>query len=112
MEQPNPELERQIMEYQNAERQLQAVMMQKHQLQLQLNEIGLALEELVKAKGEVFRAVGSIVLKTTKEEAEKDLKEKKELFDIRLKALAQQEEKMKSVLLKLQKQIEEKTRGM
>ncbi|MBU0586110.1 prefoldin subunit beta [Candidatus Micrarchaeota archaeon] len=112
MEQRNPELERALMEYQNAERQLQSVMMQKHQLQLQLNEIGVALEELGKAKSDIYRAVGGIVLKTTKAEAEKDLKEKKELFDIRLKALSQQEEKMKSVLLRIQKEIEGKAKGM
>ena len=112
MEQPSPELERYLIEYQNSERQLQSVMMQKHQIQLQLNEVVLAQEELVKAKGEVFRAVGSILLKTTKDEAEKDLKEKKDLFEIRVKALAQQEEKMKMNLLKLQKQIEEKAKGI
>lgn len=107
----NPELERDLVEYQNAERQLQSVLMQKHQLQLQLNEITMALEEIAKAKGDVYRATGSIMVKSTKEDAEKDLKEKKELFDIRVKALSQQEEKMKSMLLKLQKKLEDTAKG-
>ncbi len=110
-EQVNPELERDLMEYQNAERQLQAVLLQKHQLQLQLNEITLAVEELAKAKGDIYKATGSIMVRSTREEAEKDLKEKKDLFDIRVKALSQQEEKMKNVLMRLQKKIEEQAKG-
>lgn len=110
-QQPNPELERDIVEYQNAERQLQSVLMQKHQIQLQLNEITLALEEIVKAKGDVYRATGSIMIKTTKEEGEKDLHEKKDLFEIRVKALSQQEEKMKAMLMKIQSKIEQASKG-
>lgn len=109
-QQISPELERDIVEYQAAERQMQSVLLQKHQLQLQLNEISLALEEVAKAKGDVYRATGSIMVKSTKEDAEKDLVEKKELFDIRVKALAQQEEKMKNILLKLQKKIEDESK--
>ena len=104
--QPNPELERDIVEYQNSEKQLQMVMLQKHQLQLQLNELTMALEEVAKAKGDVYKAAGTIMMKSTREDAEKDLKEKKELFGIRVTALSQQEEKLKSSLLKLQKKIE------
>ncbi len=110
-DQLSPEMERDLVEYQNAERQLQSVLLQKHQLQLQLNEITLALEELEKAKADVFKAAGSIMVKTTKEEAQRDLKEKKELFDIRVKALSQQEEKMKTSLMKIQKKIEEGAKG-
>ena len=63
---PDPELERSLVEYQNAERQLQSIVLQKHQLQLQLNEISLAEEELKKSKGDVFKSIGSVMVKTTK----------------------------------------------
>ncbi|MFA5077118.1 MAG: prefoldin subunit beta [Candidatus Micrarchaeia archaeon] len=111
MNQPNPELEKDLVEYQNAEKQLQMVMLQKHQLQLQLNEISLALEELAKAKSDIYKATGSIMMKTTREDAEKDLKDRKNLFEIRVKTLAQQEEKAKSQLLRLQKKIEDLSKG-
>lgn len=110
-QQQNSEIEKSIIEYQNAEKQLQMVLLQKHQIQLQLNEIALALEEIVKAKSDVYKATGSIMIKTTKEDAEKDLKERKDLLEIRAKALSQQEEKMKSTLLTLQKKIEEESKG-
>ena len=97
------ELERSIAQLQNFERQLQAVLLQKQQLQIQLNETSLALEELGKATGEVYRTVGSVMMKTTKEQAEKDLNEKKELMEKRVQTLSQQEEKVKNEILRLQK---------
>jgi prefoldin beta subunit len=99
-------LQEDIENYQNLEKQFQMILLQKHQMQLQLNEVTLALEELSKAKGDVYKSAGGIMLKSTKDEAEKDLREKKDLFDIRMKTLAQQEEKAKTVLLKLQRKIQ------
>lgn len=110
--QSNPELEKDILEYQNAEKQLQYILLQRYQLQLQLNEIALAIDELKKAKGDVYKSIGGIMIKTTVQDAEKDLKEKKELFEIRTKTLAQQEEKLKAELLKLQEKIEKTSRNM
>ncbi|MEW6529082.1 MAG: prefoldin subunit beta [Candidatus Micrarchaeota archaeon] len=106
MDQMNPEFEKNVAEYQTVERQLQSVLLQKHQIQIQLNEIAIASEEIVKAKDDIYKATGSILMKTTKEEGEKDLKNKKDLLEIRLKALIQQEEKLKPMLLNLQKKIE------
>ncbi len=110
-QQPNPELEKDIIEYQNIERQLQSLLLQKHQIQLQLNEITIASEEIIKANGDVYRAIGTILVKTTKEEGKQDLMEKKDLFEIRIKTLIQQEEKLKSILMKLGKKIEDSSKG-
>lgn len=110
-QQISPEFERDLNEYQNIEKQFQTVLLQKHQLQLQLNEVTLAFEELAKAKGDIYRAVGSVMVKTTKEEAEKDLNEKKNLFDLRVKTLMLQEEKIKTMLTRLQKKIESNSKS-
>lgn len=101
------EIEREMMQLQNYERQLQAVMIQKQQLQIQLNEVNLALEELKNAKGSIYQAIGSIMIKTRKEDAEKNLNEKKDLMEMRVKTLNSQEEKVKSELLRLQKKLKE-----
>jgi len=101
------ELEREVAQLQNYERQLQAVMMQKQQIQMQLNESNLALEELKKAKGDVYKAIGSVMIKTTAADAEKDLAERKNLMEMRVKTLSAQEEKVKSELLRLQKKLKE-----
>jgi prefoldin beta subunit len=103
-EEPTEDLSKSLMEYENLEKQLEVVLIQKHQLQIQLNEIKHALEELKKAKGEVYRSVGSIIMSTSSEEAQKDLNERQELIDVKLNALGKQEEKLRSTVLDSQKE--------
>lgn len=102
------DLNKNLMEYENMEKQLEVVLIQKHQLQIQLNEVKHALEELKKAKGEVYRSVGSIIISTTKEEAESDLKERQELIDVKLNAMAKQEEKLRATVMEAQKKLQER----
>lgn len=104
----DPELEKALVEYENLEKQLQVLVLQKHQLQLQLNEINLAQEELKKAKGEIYRSIGAIMMKSTVEDSQKDLKERKDLIEIRLNSANKQEEKLRAKLMELQKKLEEK----
>lgn len=107
----DPELEKSLMEYQNIERQLQNITLQKHQLQLQLNEIKQAEEELKKSSGDVYKSIGSIMIKSSSEDAQKDLKERKELSELRTVTLTKQEEKLRTYLTSLQKKLEDKMKG-
>lgn len=101
------QIEEELMQYQNMEKQLQQAMMQKQQLQLQLNEIDLALEELNKTtETEVFKSIGAIMVKTTKENAIKDLHEKKKLSELRVNSLTKQEEQLKTKLTDLRTSLE------
>ncbi len=111
MQKTDPELEKSLMEYDNLEKQLQVLVLQKHQLQLQLNEIGLAEEELKKAKGEIYKSMGVIMVKSNKEDADKDLKERKELVNMRVTTMAKQEEKLRASLTVLQKKLQDKMKG-
>ncbi|MEM3422393.1 MAG: prefoldin subunit beta [Candidatus Bilamarchaeaceae archaeon] len=97
-----------LAEYENLEKQLEVVLIQKNQLSLQIAEAKNALEELKDAKGEVYRSVGSLILKTTKEEAEKKLKERLELMEVKHKAISKEEERLKEAVLKLQQTLKEK----
>jgi prefoldin beta subunit len=105
------ETEREIQELQILEQSLQSVLMQKQAFQLELSEIENSLEELAKTKEDVYKIVGSIMIKANKEELSKELKEKKEVINLRLKSFNSQEEKIsqnadslrKKVLSKIQK---------
>ena len=108
----DPELEKSLMEYQNLERQLQTIVLQKHQLQLQLNEVNMAQEELKRAKGEIYKSIGSVMMKSSRDEAEKDLKEKKDLTSIRISTLTKQDEKLRSHMQVLQSKLEERLKGL
>ncbi len=111
MAEMSPELQKSLVEYENVEKQLQMLVLQKHQFQLQLNEMKLAEDEVKKANADVYKLVGSIMVKSTKQEAEKDLKERKELVDMRLATLAKQEEKLRTHLGTLQKHLQEQMKG-
>ncbi len=102
-----PQLEQSLRSFQEKEKELQAVLLQRQQLELQLKEIEMALDELKKASGEVYKSVGGLFLKTTKEEAERELLERKDLFEVRLKSLRAQEESLKNQLLRMQRRLEE-----
>lgn len=105
------DLNRELVEYENMEKQLEVLLIQKHQLQMQMNEIKHALDELKKAKGEVYRSVGSILVHTTKDQADADLKERDELVGVKLNAITKQEEKLRSVVMDTQKRLQEKMKG-
>ena len=108
MKKENEDLNKSLLEYENMEKQLEVVLIQKHQLQIQMNEVKHALDELKKAEGEVYKSVGSIIMSTTKENAEKELKEKHELLEVKLNAIAKQEEKLRSTVVDTQKKLQER----
>lgn len=108
MKKGEEDLSKSLLEYENMEKQLEVVLIQKHQLQIQINEVNHAVEELKKAKGEIYKSVGAIVLSTTKESAEKDLKERKELLEVKLNAITKQEEKLRSTVMDSQKKLQER----
>jgi prefoldin beta subunit len=111
MKKEQEDLNRDLVEYENMEKQLEVLLIQKHQLQIQLNEIRHALEELKKSRGEVYRSVGSILLHTTKDAAEGDLKERNELIDVKLNAISKQEEKLRTMVVDTQKKLQERMKG-
>jgi prefoldin beta subunit len=111
MRKDTEDLGKELVEYENMEKQLEVLLIQKHQLQIQSNEIKHALDELKKAKGEVYRSIGSILMHTTKEGAESDLKEREELVEVKLNAIGKQEEKLRTIVMDTQKKLQEKMKG-
>ena len=101
------DLSKVLAEYESLEKQLEVILIQKNQLRIQINESKNALDELKHAHEDVYRSVGSLMIKTTKEEAEKELKDKKELMEVKLKALEKEEEKLRDVVGGLQKKLQE-----
>jgi len=98
------EAEEGINQLQLFEQGLQNLLMQKQQFQLQLAEIDSALKELGTTK-ESYKIVGNIMVSAKKDELEKDLKEKKEVVELRIKSLEKQETQIKEKASKLQEEI-------
>ncbi|MBI1969828.1 prefoldin subunit beta [Candidatus Woesearchaeota archaeon] len=106
--------EEKIAKLQLLEQNLQNFLMQRQAFQGQLLEIESALEEIGKTDA-AFRIIGNIMVKGNKEELKKDLQQKKEMLDLRIKNLEKQEEKIKEkvreIRLEVLKEMENEKRG-
>jgi prefoldin beta subunit len=106
------ETQEKIQELQILEQSLQQLLLQKQAFQLELNETESALSETEKTHDDIYRIVGSIMIKTAKSEVEKELKEKKDIINLRLKSIDKQEsslrEKTDSLRGELMKLMEQK----
>ncbi len=100
------ETEKKIVELQMLEQSMQNFLMQKQKFQISLSEIENAENELKGLKEEnAYKIIGDIMIKYKKDKLEQDLKEKKNILDLRLKNLEKQEEKIKEKYESLQKEV-------
>jgi len=76
-----PWLKEQISRLQQLQQNLQAIMMQKQQIELEIVETERALEELSKTttSDSIYKAAGPLLIKSEKDIIEKDLAEKKRI---------------------------------
>ena len=108
-----PWLREQVSRMQQLQQNLQAIMMQKQQLEVETLETDRALDELKKAGPDdaVYKAAGSVMVRAKKDEVVKDLEEKKELAATRVKVLEKQESRVKDNLKEVEAKINEMIRG-
>ena len=104
------DLQKKLAEFQDLQRQLQMVSGQKQQLIMQVEEIKMAESELANSEKTVYRYVGPLLIETTKADAGADLKEKRELFEMRVSVLEKQETKMRPKYDELRNELEKALR--
>lgn len=93
-----------LQQLQMIEQSLQASLSQKHGFQSQQLEIDSALSHLT-GKKTAYRIIGNLMVESDAESLRKDLTEKKEKLQIRIKNLEKQEEKVKARAESLQKDV-------
>jgi prefoldin beta subunit len=108
-----PWLKEQVSRLQQLQQNLQAIMMQKQQIELEIVETDRALEELKKIGTDdaVYKSAGPLLIKANKEDTLKELEEKKELSNTRLTVLAKQEARVKDNLKEVENKINQMIRG-
>ncbi len=106
-------MQNQLAQLQQLKFQLEAVGRQKIQVEALLRDIEKALKELDKLdeNSVIYRTVGELLIKAGKTEVQKDLSEKKETYDLRLKTLERQEERVQKRYQQLQQQLQEALSG-
>ncbi len=108
-----PQIQNQIAQLQQLQQQAQALAVQRSQLELALNEADQTLAELDKLDDAavVFKTVGTILVKSNREDVKTELREKKETYGVRLKSLERQEERVQTRFKQLQDQLKKALGG-
>ena len=106
-------LKEQISRLQQLQQNLQAIMMQKQQIELEIVETDRALEELGKTTtaDSIYKAAGPLLIKSEKDTVEKELSEKKELANTRVMVLGKQESRVKENLKEVENKINQMLKG-
>jgi prefoldin beta subunit len=95
-----------IQEIQILEQNFEQLMQQKHLFNMEINETNLAVTETEKSEGDVFKLVGGqVIIKTSKEKLIADLKHKKELLELRMKSIENQEKEFSERIEDLRQKI-------
>jgi len=108
-----PWLREQVSRLQQLQQNLQAIMMQKQQVEIETVEIGRALDELKKISSDdiVYKNAGPLLIRANKDEVSKELEEKKELSNTRLMVLTKQETRVKDNLKEVEIKINQMIAG-
>lgn len=101
------EIQQKVMDFERSRNQLMGVSSQKQNLQIQSQTLKATLEELEKTKEKkVYKAVGNILILSDTAKVKKDVKDKQESAELRLKTLQKQEESLVNKLNSLKAELE------
>jgi len=105
-----PQIQERLARLQQMQQSLDALLLQKQQLEIELSETDSAVTELEKPNaGEiVYKQVGRVLIKSDRDNVLGELKEKKELLGLRQSSLSKQEVRLKEKLSEAQAQLREK----
>lgn len=99
-----------VQEMQILQQRLSMFNAQKQQLQMQQAEINNAVMELEKSAPPVYRLVGEILVEKPLVDLKKELTEKRDEIDLRVKTIEKQESKTREKAQELQKAVTEAIR--
>ena len=107
-----PAVQERLLRLQQLQETLQNVVAQKQQLELELLEIDQATNHLEKSDDDVaiYKSIGSLLIETEKTKITEDLKERKELSNMRVSVLSKQEERLRTQLKEIQEKLQKDLR--
>ena len=98
------ETEKNIAQLQMLEQNIQSFLSQKQQFQSQIIEFESALDEIDKTDIS-YRIIGNVMVKVDKEDLKKDITEKKDVAELRIKTIEKQEDSLREKAKELQKKV-------
>jgi prefoldin beta subunit len=113
MEKLSQQDQQQVQRLQQMSQSLETIIQQRMTTEAQIKELDFAAKELSEA-GEaavVYKSAGGIFIKSDQKKLLADTKEKKETLDMRVKSLANQEQRLKAQYEELRKKVQEIFKG-
>ncbi len=109
MDSLSPQIQQELMQFQQLQQQVQVLAQQRMQMELQLKETEKAIEELSKLTGkpEIYKSIGTLLIKSDKKNVSTELAEKKDTLELRIKTFKKQEERLQEKLKEKQAKIQE-----
>ena len=107
----SPKMQNDLMEAQQLQQQIQSITTQKYHLETQLKELEITIGELEKIGDDapVYKNVGNLSFRVSDVDAlKKELLEKKETLEVRIKSLERQEESVKEKYSSIQQRLMQK----
>jgi prefoldin beta subunit len=99
------ETQNQIQEIQMMEQNFHSLLVQKQAFQLELNETENALAEIKGSESDIYKIISNIMIKTDKSDTTKELEQRKELLNLRLKSIEKQESQFSKQLEDLRGEV-------
>ena len=108
-----PSVRQQLARFQQLQQTLNVILAERQKLEAELLEVKDALEALEKSPDDalVYKAVGPVLIQSSKQKLIEELNERKELAETRLKLLEKQEQRTREQLESLQKELRQMLSG-
>ncbi len=103
-----PMLRQKIEQAQRLQGELEAIVTQRYQLEVALKEVEKSLEELegLPEDAPIYKSVGSILVRVeSKDKIKKELVDKKETLELRIKTVMKQQELLEKKLKEIQEDL-------
>ena len=109
-----PAIQERLLRLQQLQQTLQTVLTQKQQVEVGLLEVDQAMSELDKTAddGVIYKSVGLLLVKTEKTKVTGELKESKELAEMRTSVLGKQEERLRVQIKELSEKLQKDLRPL
>jgi len=102
-----PEVQNKLLQLQESQERLRALIIRRQQYELELREVQRALEELEKLSPEtpIYKSVGVLLFLTDRDKTISELQDKKETLELHLKTLERQENLARKQVEELRRKI-------
>ena len=103
-----PQVQERLQRLQNLQSTLQQLLVQKQRIEVEMMESDKALETLKEAADDstVYKSVGAVLVEKPKADVIKELEERKEFLDMRMKVIAKQEDKTREKMTGIQETLQ------